>query len=347
MVKPYPRFLPVRRARASRARAACSSARATPPRACGRRWTIPALPARTRLGPPGVDVARFTPREPEAARARPGRDLVRAAAADAPAAAIRTPPSPATRRRPPRRSPRSRPDDRLVVFVGKLIASKGVELLLAAWPLVLAREPRRAARDRRLRRVPGRAGARWPRRWPPAISTARGHARRGRARAAVARARSSPRAPDGYAAARAARPRRVGRPARPRRARRPAARRRGDGGHRARSPRRSGWSPPRPPPAARCRSSRTTPASARSRRTLSGAVPEAARPLAVASSVGADAVPRARRRAGRLARGARGRSAPPPARRSSAITRERYSWDGVARTVLAAAEGRLEGLPAP
>jgi glycosyltransferase involved in cell wall biosynthesis len=32
--------------------------------------------------------------------------------------------------------------DRLVIFVGKLIASKGVELLLAAWPLVLAREPR-------------------------------------------------------------------------------------------------------------------------------------------------------------------------------------------------------------
>jgi glycosyltransferase involved in cell wall biosynthesis len=34
------------------------------------------------------------------------------------------------------------PGDRLVVFVGKLIASKGVELLLAAWPLVLAAEPR-------------------------------------------------------------------------------------------------------------------------------------------------------------------------------------------------------------
>ena len=30
-----------------------------------------------------------------------------------------------------------------------------------------------------------------------------------------------------------------------------------------------------------------------------------------------------------------------------AITRERYSWDGVARTLVAAAEGRLEGLPAP
>ena len=29
----------------------------------------PSLPAKTRLGPPGVDVARFTPREPPAARA--------------------------------------------------------------------------------------------------------------------------------------------------------------------------------------------------------------------------------------------------------------------------------------
>ena len=34
------------------------------------------------------------------------------------------------------------PGDRLVAYVGKLIASKGVELLLAAWPLVLAAEPR-------------------------------------------------------------------------------------------------------------------------------------------------------------------------------------------------------------
>jgi glycosyltransferase involved in cell wall biosynthesis len=31
--------------------------------------------------------------------------------------------------------------DRLVAFTGKLIVSKGVELLLAAWPLVLAHEP--------------------------------------------------------------------------------------------------------------------------------------------------------------------------------------------------------------
>jgi glycosyltransferase involved in cell wall biosynthesis len=34
------------------------------------------------------------------------------------------------------------PGDRLVAFVGKLIVSKGVDLLLAAWPLVLERVPR-------------------------------------------------------------------------------------------------------------------------------------------------------------------------------------------------------------
>ena len=30
-----------------------------------------------------------------------------------------------------------------------------------------------------------------------------------------------------------------------------------------------------------------------------------------------------------------------------AVTRERYSWEGVAKTVLAAAQGRLDGLPSP
>jgi glycosyltransferase involved in cell wall biosynthesis len=87
-----------------------------------------------------VDVERFAPRAPDAAQARlaalparlaatpaggaPGssfaRDTGRAAEA---LAAI----DPAT--------------DRLVVYVGKLIASKGVELLLAAWPSIAARVP--------------------------------------------------------------------------------------------------------------------------------------------------------------------------------------------------------------
>ena len=49
------------------------------------------------------------------------------------------------------RHPRSR-----LVFVGKLIVSKGVDLLIAAWPLVRARSPDARARARRLWRVRGR-----------------------------------------------------------------------------------------------------------------------------------------------------------------------------------------------
>ncbi|HEX4807076.1 MAG TPA: glycosyltransferase, partial [Conexibacter sp.] len=107
----------------------------------------PCLRERIRLGPPGVDVALFAPREPAAARAglaalaarlavsagasraedRHGssafaRDVGEAAAALAGVA--------------------DGTEDRLVAFVGKLIVSKGIDLLLAAWPLVLAREPR-------------------------------------------------------------------------------------------------------------------------------------------------------------------------------------------------------------
>jgi glycosyltransferase involved in cell wall biosynthesis len=96
--------------------------------------------ARTRLGPPGVDVDRFTPREPDAAAAGVAalRDRLAAIETDTSdtssfardtAEAVR-----ALDTLDPAR-------DRLVVFVGKLIGSKGVELLLAAWPLVLARVP--------------------------------------------------------------------------------------------------------------------------------------------------------------------------------------------------------------
>ena len=119
---------------------ACWSARATPRRACGPRWTIPSLPGRTRLGPPGVDVARFAPREPDAARAGVAA-LRERLAAMAPAAVTGS-----SFDRDVSEAVTAldtiEPGDRLVVFVGKLIASKGVELLLAAWPLVLAREPR-------------------------------------------------------------------------------------------------------------------------------------------------------------------------------------------------------------
>jgi glycosyltransferase involved in cell wall biosynthesis len=96
---------------------------------------------RTRLGPPGVDVERFAPREPDDARAGLERLRARLAAADDPSA-----PGGDSFARSAGEAAAAlgtvELGDRLVVFVGKLIASKGVELLLAAWPLVLAREPR-------------------------------------------------------------------------------------------------------------------------------------------------------------------------------------------------------------
>src|SRR5215207_2902483 len=97
----------------------------------------PGLPDRTRLGPPGVDTSLFAPIPGVEAAARlrrlaadlrkgPGdnsawdRDPAVAAAAIEQLADA---------------------DGPRVVFVGKLIVSKGIDLLLAAWPLVHAANP--------------------------------------------------------------------------------------------------------------------------------------------------------------------------------------------------------------
>ncbi|HEY6759517.1 MAG TPA: glycosyltransferase family 4 protein [Baekduia sp.] len=107
----------------------------------------PALPARTRLGPPGVDVVQFRPRVPAEARAE-----LRAVAARLAEHALAAPPDPsassfsrdtgeAARALGRIAADGADPDSRLVAFVGKLIVSKGVDLLVAAWPLVLAAEP--------------------------------------------------------------------------------------------------------------------------------------------------------------------------------------------------------------
>jgi glycosyltransferase involved in cell wall biosynthesis len=146
VVKPHPRFRPYAAEGLARARGILVGSRHT----AESLWAAmddPSLPPRTRLGPPGVDVARFGPRTPGEARA--GLERLTARLGGPPAAAA--PPSrPAgfassfDRRAGEAAAALSTvaPGDRLVVFVGKLIASKGVELLLAAWPLVLAREPR-------------------------------------------------------------------------------------------------------------------------------------------------------------------------------------------------------------
>ncbi|HEY2718556.1 MAG TPA: glycosyltransferase family 4 protein [Solirubrobacteraceae bacterium] len=107
----------------------------------------PDVERRTRLGPPGVDVERFAPREQDAAAADlaalVGR-LRKSAASDTSTAG--TPAEADAFARDEHASAealeRLQPGvDRLVAFVGKLIVSKGVELLLAAWPLVLERVP--------------------------------------------------------------------------------------------------------------------------------------------------------------------------------------------------------------
>jgi glycosyltransferase involved in cell wall biosynthesis len=93
----------------------------------------PSLRQRTRLGPPGVDVHRFRPRSPEQAL----RTLERLATSlEAEVAAAegdsfeRDGPEIATSLR------RWSAGDPRVLFVGKLLVSKGVDLLAAAWPLV-------------------------------------------------------------------------------------------------------------------------------------------------------------------------------------------------------------------
>ena len=249
------------RARGWRARPACSSARATTPSCLWETLDDPELPAKTRLGPPGVDTELFAP---AGSRGRAGEAAL------------------ARRRHPgaggggpgPRRRGRSAAaiehfadaEGPRVVFVGKLIVSKGVDLLLAAWPLVHRANPGRAAAARRLRRVPRRDRA-------PA-RRARGRRPRRRARDRRRRARARGRPPrrrcgcSGRFSTR--RPRATPTP----RAPRPGASRSAAASStarsaassppptrwssRARSRSRSGWSPPRPPPPACCRSAPAT-----------------------------------------------------------------------------------------
>ena len=287
-VKPYPRFRPYAVEGLARARGVLVGSRHT----AESLWAEMAdetLPGRTRLGPPGVDVVRFAPRDEPEARAglRALRDRLaalaaawtsppraptraspaaaaRASPAGAPALAIAasSPPAVAATPADPLSEPADevepddlappvssfardvreavaaldtvRDGDRLIVFVGKLIASKGVELLLAAFPRVLAREPRArlvivgfgAFRDG-LERLTAQLAA-------GDLDAAAADARRGRPRAPAARRvlrrpRGPGRLPRGRRGPRRARC--VRRPPRSLRARRPAARRRGDGGH--------------------------------------------------------------------------------------------------------------------
>jgi len=95
-VKPHPRFLPYAREGVEAASGVLTGSGHTAASLWEALADVPGLREKTRLGPPGVDVEEFRPQG--------------------------------------RREP-------LVAFVGKLIVSKGVDLLLAAWPLVRAAHP--------------------------------------------------------------------------------------------------------------------------------------------------------------------------------------------------------------
>ncbi len=96
-VKPHPRFLPYAREGMEAASGVLVGSRHTAESLWAALPEVEGLRDKTRLGPPGVDTEAFRPQGP------------------------------------------SRPQK--VVFVGKLIVSKGVDLLLAAWPLVKRENP--------------------------------------------------------------------------------------------------------------------------------------------------------------------------------------------------------------
>jgi glycosyltransferase involved in cell wall biosynthesis len=144
-VKPQPeRFLPPAREGIAPAASVLVGSRHT----AESLWTAlgePNLPARTRLGPPGVDVARFAPRDRSAAAAGLRGLVERQRALDARHGATSGGRSSSFDRDPREAAAalgRLDPDrDVLVAYVGKLIVSKGVDLLVAAWPLVVDAVP--------------------------------------------------------------------------------------------------------------------------------------------------------------------------------------------------------------
>ncbi|HEY2604134.1 MAG TPA: glycosyltransferase family 4 protein [Thermoleophilaceae bacterium] len=127
-----PRFLPYAREGVERANGVLVGST----HMAERLWEfLPETRERTRLGPPGVDVHSFRPLAASEAAERLSAlaDRLEAGAAAGWGGDVGAPA--ALRALDPER-------DALVCFVGKLIVSKGIDLLLAAWPLVVAEVPK-------------------------------------------------------------------------------------------------------------------------------------------------------------------------------------------------------------
>jgi glycosyltransferase involved in cell wall biosynthesis len=139
-VIPNPRFLPHAREGMAAARTVLVGSRHTAESLWG---TIAddSLPAKTRLGPPGVDIEAFSPLPPGEGAADElealAASLDSGTGADGPSAGLGRDLELAARGiRAYAGAEGSR-----VIFVGKLIVSKGCDLLLAAWPLVVRENP--------------------------------------------------------------------------------------------------------------------------------------------------------------------------------------------------------------
>ena len=351
-VKPYPRFMPYAREGLAGARGVLVGSRHTA-ESLWKAMDEPGLEEKTRLGPPGVDIAAFAPRDPTDRGAGVDALLERLRAGvsgdSSPVAATE---SSFSRDLAAAVAALERLDlrvDRPVIFVGKLIGSKGVELLLAAWPLVLARVPAaklvivgfgdfRAGLEDLLERLSSGDldGA--------AAMTSETGAQLPWLRAFVASLEEP--AADAYRAAARAMPERV-----------LWTGRLDHGELHDLLPAMEAMVVPSTFPeafgmvAAEAAACGALPVVAEHSglaevaRTLAAAVPAAARPL-LSFPVGPDAV---RRLAGAVAGWLEAPSELRDATRAAlvATARDHYSWDGVARTVVAAAQGNLRGLPTP
>lgn len=152
-VKPHPRFLPYAREGVRIAKAVLVGSGHT----AESLWATlpePELRAKTRLGPPGVDIGRFRPleRAEAAAQVRALADRLTPRSRESASRELGEPSDPralesgferdrAATADALGRLAEAPPTEQIVTFVGKLIVSKGIDLLLLSWPLVLASVP--------------------------------------------------------------------------------------------------------------------------------------------------------------------------------------------------------------
>jgi glycosyltransferase involved in cell wall biosynthesis len=138
-VKPHPRFLPYAEEGMRAASGVLVGSRHTAESLWAALPNVPRLSEKTRLGPPGVDTEAFRPRVLSRGGVS-GRAL-----GFSPGAPPLSPSGLCEKQdAAPGRTPLPAPpagETAKIVFVGKLIVSKGVDLLIAAWPLVRAAHP--------------------------------------------------------------------------------------------------------------------------------------------------------------------------------------------------------------